>query len=259
MQQTIHQCLADTWWLTLDNFGNGSDFQWPVQFRRQQQTSRISDAAYSNLQMKGCYYTCNATQFSGPVCAGARSSVIFSVKASCTYLVICDTYAEDYTNQEYTNCGGRWERLLKGGVFLSAYNIPYFANGGLVSPKQNATRSNFAKKTFTNSHKTSKFAKVFSLESFPLYGMHWAGTALQVSTHVGGADVSCNIHNGYCHIWKHCLAPKTVAQRWFVLPCYFYSATRRGWFMARHQCAQVFPDSLAACATIQTVWSTSLK
>ena len=30
---------------------------------------------------------------------------------------------------------------------------------------------NFAKKTFTNNHKTTKFAKVFSLESFPLYGI----------------------------------------------------------------------------------------
>ena len=29
---------------------------------------------------------------------------------------------------------------------------------------------NFAEKTFTNSHTTTKFAKVFSLESFPLYG-----------------------------------------------------------------------------------------
>ena len=30
---------------------------------------------------------------------------------------------------------------------------------------------NFAEKTFVNSHKTAKFAKVFSLKSFPLYGM----------------------------------------------------------------------------------------
>ena len=29
---------------------------------------------------------------------------------------------------------------------------------------------NFAEKTFVCSHKTAKFAKVFSLESFPLYG-----------------------------------------------------------------------------------------
>ena len=29
----------------------------------------------------------------------------------------------------------------------------------------------FAEKTFVNSHKTAKFASVFSLESFPLYGI----------------------------------------------------------------------------------------
>ena len=31
---------------------------------------------------------------------------------------------------------------------------------------------NFAEKTFVNSYKTSKFVKVFSLESFPLYGLY---------------------------------------------------------------------------------------
>ena len=30
---------------------------------------------------------------------------------------------------------------------------------------------NFVEKTFANSHKTTKFTKVFSLESFPLYSM----------------------------------------------------------------------------------------
>ena len=30
---------------------------------------------------------------------------------------------------------------------------------------------NFTEKTFANSHKTVKFVKVFSLESFPLYGI----------------------------------------------------------------------------------------
>ena len=38
-----------------------------------------------------------------------------------------------------------------------------------AAPKD-ATPPNFTEKTFTNSHKTAKFAKVFSLESFPLYG-----------------------------------------------------------------------------------------
>ena len=37
-----------------------------------------------------------------------------------------------------------------------------------VAPKD-ATPPSFAEKTFANRHKTAKFAKVFSLESFPLY------------------------------------------------------------------------------------------
>ena len=36
-------------------------------------------------------------------------------------------------------------------------------------PKE-ATSPNFAEKTFMNSHKTTKFAEVFSLETFSLYG-----------------------------------------------------------------------------------------
>ena len=35
---------------------------------------------------------------------------------------------------------------------------------------KDATPSNFVEKTFKNSHKTAKFTKVFSLETFPLYG-----------------------------------------------------------------------------------------
>ena len=36
---------------------------------------------------------------------------------------------------------------------------------------KDATHPNFMEKTFANSHKTTKFAKVFSLESFLLYGI----------------------------------------------------------------------------------------
>ena len=36
---------------------------------------------------------------------------------------------------------------------------------------KDATPPNFTEKTFANSHKTTKFAKVFSLESFQLYGI----------------------------------------------------------------------------------------
>ena len=41
---------------------------------------------------------------------------------------------------------------------------PFSCANGCHAPK-------FREITFTNSHKTTKFAKVFSLESFPLYGM----------------------------------------------------------------------------------------
>ena len=37
-----------------------------------------------------------------------------------------------------------------------------------AAPKD-TTLPNFAEKTYANSHKTAKFAKVFSFESFPLY------------------------------------------------------------------------------------------
>ena len=37
---------------------------------------------------------------------------------------------------------------------------------------KDAAPPNFAEKTFANSHKTVKFAKVFFLESFPLYGIY---------------------------------------------------------------------------------------
>ena len=40
---------------------------------------------------------------------------------------------------------------------------------------KDATPQHFAEKTFMNSHKTTKFTKVFSLKSFPLYGMRKPG------------------------------------------------------------------------------------
>ena len=46
----------------------------------------------------------------------------------------------------------------------------------MLAPKDTVTQ-NFAQQTFTNSHKTAKFTQVFSLESFPLYGIfHFLGT-----------------------------------------------------------------------------------
>ena len=40
---------------------------------------------------------------------------------------------------------------------------------------------NFTEKTFANSHKTAKFAKVFSLKSFPLYSILWNPAWLSVA------------------------------------------------------------------------------
>ena len=40
----------------------------------------------------------------------------------------------------------------------------------LLVPPKDARCLNFTEKTFLNSHKTLKFAKVFSLKNFPLYG-----------------------------------------------------------------------------------------
>ena len=45
-----------------------------------------------------------------------------------------------------------------------------FVDCSLLAPKD-VTPQNFAEKTFANNHKTAKFPKVFSLESFPLYSI----------------------------------------------------------------------------------------
>ena len=50
----------------------------------------------------------------------------------------------------------------------------------LVLPKD-TTPPNFMEKSFMNSHKTLKFAKVFSLKSFPLYGILQSGTVIHVT------------------------------------------------------------------------------
>ena len=52
-----------------------------------------------------------------------------------------------------------------------------------ATPKD-ATPPNFAEKTFADSHKSAKFAKVFSLESFPLYGSQWTYIYTQMSIHI---------------------------------------------------------------------------
>ena len=55
----------------------------------------------------------------------------------------------------------------KGTLEPPKGTVPF---GKSLARTLDATPPNFVEKTFANSHKTMKFAKVFSLKSFPLYG-----------------------------------------------------------------------------------------
>ena len=66
-------------------------------------------------------------------------------------------------------------KLSREKTFANWWKIRFCGenfHGLLAFPvPRDATPPNFAEKTFANSLKTAKFAKVFSLESFPLYGI----------------------------------------------------------------------------------------
>ena len=51
-----------------------------------------------------------------------------------------------------------------------------FVDCSLVLLPKDAMPPNFTEKTFANSYKILKFAEVFSLESFPLYGICYNGS-----------------------------------------------------------------------------------
>ena len=66
------------------------------------------------------------------------------------------------------------KKLLREKIFVNLWKVRFRRENirGLLAfavPKD-ATPLNFVEKTCANSHKTAKFAKVFSLEIFPLYG-----------------------------------------------------------------------------------------
>ena len=65
-----------------------------------------------------------------------------------------------------TFAGENFHELVESTIFTEKT----FTDCSLVLPKD-AMPLNFTEKTFAISHKTSKFVKVFSLESFPLYGI----------------------------------------------------------------------------------------
>ena len=62
---------------------------------------------------------------------------------------------------------------MREKTFLEKYDFYEENFCGLLAftAPMDATPPNFTDKTFTNTHKTAKFMKVFSLESFPLYGI----------------------------------------------------------------------------------------
>jgi len=66
-------------------------------------------------------------------------------------------------------------KLLREKTFMNWWKIRYSRRklswiARLCHSKERHI-PNFVEKTFTNGHKTRKFVKVFSLESFPLYGI----------------------------------------------------------------------------------------
>ena len=63
-----------------------------------------------------------------------------------------------------------WSRLMDYRIAGNFRWENFCVNCSLMPPKD-AMPLNFARKTFMNSHKILKFAKVFFLKSFPLYGM----------------------------------------------------------------------------------------
>ena len=72
-------------------------------------------------------------------------------------------------SQDYRMVGNFWGRKLSRIGENTIFADKTFADCSLL-PRQRMPRTKFfGKKTFAYSHKTAKFAKVFSLESFPLY------------------------------------------------------------------------------------------
>ena len=85
--------------------------------------------------------------------AGGYLSVADS-PSLCTVLQLLYRIAGNFRGRKLSRIGEKYD--FRG---LLAFAMP-----------KDTTPPNFVEKTFTDNHKTAKFAKVFSLESFPLYG-----------------------------------------------------------------------------------------
>ena len=69
--------------------------------------------------------------------------------------------------------GGNFCELVESKIFMET-NFREILTGAA----KRCHPPNFMEKTFVNSHKTLKFAKVFSLESFPLYSTQYLITGM---------------------------------------------------------------------------------
>ena len=68
--------------------------------------------------------------------------------------------AENFRGRKVSRIGEKYNFHGENFCGLLTFAVP-----------KDTTPPNFAEKTFANSHKTTKFAKVFSLESFLLYSI----------------------------------------------------------------------------------------
>jgi len=94
----------------------------------------------------------------------------FSSNRHCPQIVSTATMCGSHTHILYSG------KLLREKTFANWLKNTIFAEKtftdcSLLPCRKVPSPQNFTAKTFVDSHKTAKFAKVFSLESFPLYGM----------------------------------------------------------------------------------------
>ena len=112
-----------------------------------------------------CIYT--PVLYLGPYHTKKRSLAALQGKSISYYIMISHTYWCVVVYCTAGNFHGRKPSRIGGKKIIAAIT---FADCSLVPPKD-ITPPHFMEKAFANSHKTLKFAKVFSFQSFPLYSI----------------------------------------------------------------------------------------
>ena len=92
--------------------------------------------------------------------AAPTEQVSFQTKAACfTVGCMAARIAGNFGGRKLSRIGEKYDFRGKNFCRLLTFAAP-----------KDTMPPNFAENTFANSHKTARFAKVFSLESFPPYG-----------------------------------------------------------------------------------------